>query len=105
MARIKRDPKDIEIANQIIKAYQPKTAADVENAVKSAFAPIFEAILKGEMDAHLGYESNDKGPKNTDNRRNGYDSKDIRTSYGELSFQEIEMEVLNLYQFQKEVKM
>ena len=37
------------------------------------------------MDAHLGYESNDKGPKNTDNRRNGYDSKDIRTSYGELS--------------------
>lgn len=85
MARIKRDPKDVEIANQIIKAYQPKTAADVENAIKSAFAPIFEAILKGEMDAHLGYESNDKGPKNTDNRRNGYDSKDIRTSYGELS--------------------
>ena len=26
MARIKRDPKDVEIANQIIKAYQPKNS-------------------------------------------------------------------------------
>ena len=58
---------------------------DIENTVKDAFAPIIEVILKSEMDVHLKYESNDKGPKNTDNIREEYDSKDIRTSYGELS--------------------
>ena len=45
---------------------------------------MFEGLLKGEMDHHLGYDSNDKGPKETDNRRNGYGEKTLKTSYGEV---------------------
>ena len=30
------------------------------------------------------YESNDHGPKNTDNRRNGYTGKSVKSSYGEI---------------------
>ena len=36
------------------------------------------------MNGHLGYESNDHGAKSTDNRRNGYISKKIKTSSGEV---------------------
>ena len=36
------------------------------------------------MDSHLGYESNDHGYKDTDNRRNGYIDKTVKTSYGEI---------------------
>ena len=45
---------------------------------------MFEGLLKGEMDHHLGYDSNDKGPKDTDNRRNGYGEKTLKTTYGEV---------------------
>ena len=43
----------------------------MQDAVKDIFGPMFEAMLRGEMDSHLGYESNDHGPKSTENRRNG----------------------------------
>ena len=45
---------------------------------------MFEAMLQGEMNSHLGYESNDHGAKSTDNRRNGYTNKKVRTSAGEV---------------------
>lgn len=45
---------------------------------------MFEAMLQGEMDSHLGYESNDHGSKETTNRRNGYTQKSVKTTYGEI---------------------
>jgi transposase-like protein len=39
------------------------------------------------LTAHLGYESNDHGPKETSNRRNGYNTKSIRSSMGEVEIQ------------------
>jgi len=54
----------------------------MQDAVKDVFGPMFEAMLQGEMNIHLGYEANEHGHKNTTNRRNGYGSKNIKTSYG-----------------------
>ena len=48
---------------------------------------MFEAMLQGEMDAHLGYESNDHGAKKTDNRRNGYSKKTVKSEYGNLEIE------------------
>ncbi|WP_300622595.1 hypothetical protein [uncultured Fusobacterium sp.] len=45
----------------IIDTYQPETAKDVQDALKDIFGPMFEAMLQGEMNSHLGYENNDKG--------------------------------------------
>lgn len=36
------------------------------------------------MNSHLGYESNGHGAKSTDNRRNGYTNKKVRTSAVEV---------------------
>lgn len=72
------------IADLIIKQYKPNTAEDVNNALKDIFGPIFEAMLQGEMDNHLGYSSNERCEKPTDNRRNGYSKKELQSSYGNI---------------------
>ena len=56
-----------------------------QDAIKDIFGPMFEAMLQGEMDAHLGYASNDHGRKNTTNRRNGYAHKNVKTAYGDVT--------------------
>ena len=85
MARKKKESTPGEnLAKQIIEQYNPKSVEDMQNALKDIFGPMFEAMLQGEMNDHLGYESNDHGSKSTDNRRNGYTRKKIKTSTGEV---------------------
>ena len=73
------------IARKIMEEYQPKNTEDMQDALKDIFGPMFEAMLQGEMDAHLGYASNDHGRKNTTNRRNGYAHKNVKTAYGDVT--------------------
>lgn len=80
----KRNKASMAIAQAIIDEYQPQTAEDMQAALKDIFGPMFESMLQGEMDSHLGYESNDHGYKTTDNRRNGYSHKTVKTTYGDI---------------------
>ena len=80
----KRSEASRAIAQAIIEQYQPTSAEDMQDALRDIFGPMFEAMLQGEMDSHLGYESNNHGFKNTTNRRNGYTHKKLRTSMGEV---------------------
>lgn len=82
--RKNRNEKGEVIAKMILEQYQPKNKEDMQDAIKDIFGPMFEAMLQGEMDAHLGYETNDHGSKKTTNRRNGYIQKNVKTSYGEV---------------------
>lgn len=82
--RNNKNTKGAEIAKLILEQYQPESKEDVQDALKDIFGPMFEAMLQGEMDNHLGYEANDHGSKRTDNRRNGYSKKTVKTSYGEI---------------------
>lgn len=84
MPRKKRDPKSVELANRIIAEYAPESVEDMENALKDVFGPMFEAMLQGEMNNHLGYSSNDKSDKITENRRNGYGNKTLNTTKGNI---------------------
>ena len=80
--RKKSNPRGEAIAKMILEAYKPGSREEVQDAIKDVFGPIFEAMLQGEMEGHLGYASNDHGSKETDNRRNGYIDKSVKTSYG-----------------------
>ena len=80
----KRSEASRAIAQAIIDQYQPTNAEEMHDALKDIFGPMFEAMLQGEMDSHLGYEANDHGYKDTDNRRNGYIHKTVRTTYGDI---------------------
>lgn len=80
----KKNEASRAIAQAIIDQYQPQSAEDMQDALREIFGPMFEAMLQGEMDNHLGYENNDHGYKNTDNRRNGYTQKSVRTTMGNV---------------------
>lgn len=80
----KRSNASMAIAKAIIDEYQPKTAEEMQSALKDIFGPMFEAMLQGEIDSHLGYEAHDHGFKNTENRRNGYIHKNVKTTYGDI---------------------
>jgi len=69
MAKKREGTPGENLAKQIIEQYHPKSVADMHDALKDIFGPMFEAMLQGEMNNHLGYESNDHGIKTTDNRR------------------------------------
>ena len=54
--RRKNDSRN-ELVKAILDEYKPETAKDVQDALKDIFGPIFESMLQGEMNAHLGYEN------------------------------------------------
>ncbi len=85
MGRKKELKPGEEFAKAIIDKYQPQSVADMRNALKDIFGPMFEAILQGEMQSHLGYKNNDHSPKNTTNRRNGFINKTVNTTEGPVS--------------------
>ena len=82
--KIEHSKESLEAADAIMKAFDPKTIEDAQDALKSIFGPIFESMLKGELENHLGYSSNDKSPKDTTNRRNGSSPKNLKTSIGQV---------------------
>ena len=61
-----------QLAQAIIDQYQPQSVEDMQDALKDIFGPMFEAMLQGETNSHLGYSNNERGEKDTVNRRNGY---------------------------------
>ena len=64
-----------QLEQAIIDQYQPQSVEDMQDALKDIFGPMFEAMLQGEMNSHLGYSNNERGEKDTVNRRNGYTKK------------------------------
>lgn len=80
----KRSEASKAIAQAIIDQYQPTCAEDMQDALRDIFGPMFEAMLQGEMNSHLGYDKNDRGYKKTADRRNGYIHKSIKTTMGEV---------------------
>ena len=87
MTKKKKDQKSAKLAQSIIDAYQPESVEDMQEALKDVFGPMFEAMLRGELDNHLGYENQSRQEKETQNRRNGYGNKKLKTSFGELDIQ------------------
>ncbi len=83
-----KTPQRSEASKAIVKAiideYKPESAKDVKLALQDLFAPMFEALLQGEMDEFLGYPSNERGTKKNENRRNGYTHKTLKTSIGDV---------------------
>ena len=84
MTKRERNPERERLVKQIIAEYQPKSIMELQDVLKSIFAPLMEDMLKGELDSHLGYAKNDQLPKATPNRRNGSFPKTVRSQLGEL---------------------
>ena len=57
---------------------------DIQNLFKETIAEFMGNGLEAELDEELGYSKYDYRNKNTDNSRNGYSSKKLRTSFGDV---------------------
>ena len=65
MARRKKEvTPNRQLAQAILDQYHPKSVEDMQEALKDIFGPMFEAMLQGEMDSHLGYQNNERGKNN-----------------------------------------
>ena len=48
------------------------------------FKDVIQEMLEKELALELGYEKGDSQNKNTDNRRNGYSKKTVKSQFGNI---------------------
>lgn len=77
-------PKDL-LSKEFLSQF--KTAEDVDSFLKQLHAKVYEGMLEGEMENHLGYEKNAPEGKNSGNSRNGCYPKTIQTEYGQSTIE------------------
>ena len=71
-------PEDI-ITDEFLKQF--KTGRELNDFLAQIQKRGIEKMLEGELDGHLGYDKNEQA--RTDNARNGYGKKKVKTTYGE----------------------
>ncbi|KAA6312887.1 hypothetical protein EZS27_036251 [termite gut metagenome] len=59
------------------------TADEVDTFLRQLHSRLYEQMLEGELDAHLGYEKHSSSGNNSGNSRNGKYPKKIQTEHGE----------------------
>ena len=73
-----------EQLRQIIKENDLKSAGDVYDLLKDSFKELLQELLEAELDVSMGYDKNNKGEIDTDNKRNGYSPKTVKSEFGEF---------------------
>jgi transposase-like protein len=76
--------KETSKLRQLIKEHGIKDMKDVHEFVKMLTAETIQEILDEELENELGYSKYDYKNKQTDNSRNGYSSKTVQSSQGEI---------------------
>lgn len=68
----------------LIKEYNLKDPKDIQEMLKKLFGDTLQEMLEAELDHELGYTKYDYKNKQTDNSRNGYSSKTVKSNYGKV---------------------
>ena len=71
--------KEDLLSDDFLKQF--KTGEDLYGFLGELQKRGLEKMLEGELDAHLGYDKHEK--TSTSNARNGYNTKKVKTSFGE----------------------
>lgn len=69
---------------RVLTEHNIKTEADLRELVKELTSHIVESMLQGELSNHLGYSHYDSEAKPSDNNRNGYSNKTVKSDLGDL---------------------
>ena len=88
MGRRNRTPEENERRAKIRELLQISNVGsmtDIQDLFKETIAEFMENGLEAELDDKLGYSKYDYQNKETDNSRNGYSKKNLRTSYGDVN--------------------
>ena len=83
---LKRTPEEMarrEKIDEMLKAANVTSMTDIQDLFKETIARFMENGLQSELDEELGYDRYDQSEKTTENSRNGYSRKTLRTSFGD----------------------
>ena len=78
------DLTDKKEAKNFLKENGIENLTQLKMAFRGMAGSLLDELLDGERDEHLGYSKHDYANKKTDNSRNGYSSKNVKSTYGEL---------------------
>ena len=73
-------PERKELISKLIDEFDIKSTKDIEEM----FSPMLREMLKGELDDHLDSGKDEHGGESGFNSRNGYSSKKVSTSFGDM---------------------
>jgi putative transposase len=73
-----------EQLRQIISENNITTVPDIYAFFKDNFKDMLQELLEAELDTTIGYPKNDKSEGDTDNKRNGYSTKTVKSQLGEF---------------------
>ena len=73
---------DRETVKQFLKENDIRDLAQLNGFIKEMTGVMIEEMLEAERDAHLGYTRCDSANKETQNSRNGYSKKTVRSVFG-----------------------
>jgi putative transposase len=73
-----------EQAKAFIREHDLKEAKDVQGVLKDIFGEILQEMVEGELEQELGYSKYNYKNKETDNSRNGFSKKRVKSSLGEI---------------------
>lgn len=69
---------------QIITENNITSVGDIYALFKDSFKDMLQELLEAEMDASIGYAKNEKRDLDSQNKRNGYSTKTVKSQYGEV---------------------
>jgi len=73
-----------ENIQKLLAGFNIKDFNDIQELFKDMVGTVLENGLEGELDDELGYSKYDYRNKSTENSRNGYSPKTLKTSYGDV---------------------
>jgi hypothetical protein len=73
-----------EELKKLLKEKGVKSLDDFNAFMREVSKDVVETLLDGELTDHLGFEKYDKKTKSTDNARNGYTPKTVKSKFGEI---------------------
>ena len=76
-----------EQIKEIIRGNNFQSVSDVSSYLKDIFKDMIQELLEAELEGKLGYAKDDIDNKNTDNSRNGYTPKTLKSEFGEVKIE------------------
>jgi putative transposase len=78
------DIPDIDLSKELKKCKSMEDLVGKDGLMQRLFGNIIQQFLEAEMEEHLGREKYERSDSDTRNYRNGYSSKNIKTSFGDV---------------------
>lgn len=76
-----------EHVKQLVRSNNFQSVAEVSAYLKDIFKDMIQELLEAEIETSLGYSKNDIENKVTENSRNGYSPKTLKSEFGEVQIQ------------------